>query len=822
MQGSRLTDFPHAAAGTFRLASLVALMCSAFVQDADAQQADLVAVSLSAPSGSYRPGNSLLLGATVRNDGPQTSGSYTVSLYASPNPSITTQDILLDSFSRDSVSVGAEDVFLAFPTLPQSMPSDTYYIGMIISYAGDPDSGDNTAYDPEPILISVHADLVVVSVNAPPGEYHRGDTLLLGATVRNDGPMGCLGYTATFYASRDTWITAGDLQLTSFARPALASSNSDAFLAAPVLPADMARGSYYIGLIVTYADDPATANNWGYDPDSLAVAVPADLSVGGIDVPSKPLLPGMGTAVANTVSNNGPEVCEGYLITFYASTNPLITASDYAMGSVSRGEILVGAVQERSTPVALPPGIPLGTYYVGAIVTYEDDPNTADNTAYDPEPILVAEGADLSVEVVDSSSYDVHTGSSFYVFSSILNRGPETCSGYTIRYYASADTNITSSDIRIKDEHAGSLEPGQEHNYSYFCNLPGDIEESPYYVGVIVTYGDDPVADNNTGYDPDPVSVWEYADLELRWVAGPMGVYAPGDTVSIANATRNNGPGHGRPSGYIAHFYASTDSLISGHSDPRLDSCTRAFPSPGETLEWRRDVRLPGLPPGFYYLGMEIQSVDDPDWDNNLGCSLFAISVVQVGELGVETVVAPEGEYHPGDLLLLGATVKNNGPLPVPGYTATVYASWDTEITTRDRELISFSRGAVAPGALDTFLAAPNLPATMPPGTHYIGLIVDYEYDQNPDNDAGHDPVPIVVTPVPEYVGFSGIERISPTQVRVHWPSMSGKAYRVLRATHPNTGFDEVVEEDIPATPPTNTFTITTQFAAEYYRVATE
>jgi subtilisin family serine protease len=56
-------------------------------------------------------------------------------------------------------------------------------------------------------------------------------------------------------------------------------------------------------------------------------------------------------------------------------------------------------------------------------------------------------------------------------------------------------------------------------------------------------------------------------------------------------------------------------------------------------------------------------------------------------------------------------------------------------------------------------------------------------------------------------------------QIRLSWPSVSGRTYRILRGTDILSGFSSVVADNIPATPPTNSITDSAANPSSFYRV---
>jgi len=113
---------------------------------------DLRVVSVNAPDGTYAPGDSFSVSNSTVNDGGDCSG-YSVAFYASTNTTISASDTLIGSFSRGSLASGATHSYNSPVTLPVSLPEADYYIGMLVTCAGDSDTSNNTGYDATRITV---------------------------------------------------------------------------------------------------------------------------------------------------------------------------------------------------------------------------------------------------------------------------------------------------------------------------------------------------------------------------------------------------------------------------------------------------------------------------------------------------------------------------------------------------------------------------------------------------------------------------------------------------------------------------------------------
>ncbi len=89
------------------------------------------------------------------------------------------------------------------------------------------------------------------------------------------------------------------------------------------------------------------------------------------------------------IRNNGDAGSGDFSITYYASTNSSINVSDTSLGNFPVANLSAGATRTQQDQMAIPGSLPPGQYYIGAIVSYQDD-NTSNNTNADNTPITIA------------------------------------------------------------------------------------------------------------------------------------------------------------------------------------------------------------------------------------------------------------------------------------------------------------------------------------------------------------------------------------------------------------------------------------------------
>jgi len=138
--------------------------------------------------------------------------------------------------------------------------------------------------------------------------------------------------------------------------------------------------------------------------------------------------------------------------------------------------------------------------------------------------------ADLDLQFVDVVDGVYAPGDSIEIYNFTENIGASTSTAYTITYYASTDTTITSGDVSLGSEAPRDpLGPGEFHYYLTTANLPGNLASGDYYIGAILTVTDTN-ANNNVNHDPVPITVSTHPDIVIRPLSLDFVQEAPGLT----------------------------------------------------------------------------------------------------------------------------------------------------------------------------------------------------------------------------------------------------------------------------------------------------
>ena len=518
----------------------------------------------------------VLKGAMVKNNGKAAASGYTVTVYASTDSTIDTGDIMLESFSYEELGVGASSPLgnpkVSFDNLTVG---ETYYIGWIISDAeGETKTANNTALCTKPITIpGAKAPDLVPSLTGAASNVTSNSFVLKGSTVRNVGKVAASGYTVTVYASTDSTIDTGDIELKSFSFGELGVGASMS-LGNPEISISgllTVGETYYIGWIISDAEGEVnTANN------TATCAKP--ITIAGANAPD--LAPSLSGAASNvtsnsfvlkgsTVKNVGKVAASGYTVTVYASTDSRIDTGDIELKSFSFEELGVGASAPLGNPeISISGLLTVGeTYYIGWIISdVEGETIIANNTAKCTKPITIPEAIDRAPDLTPSvtgAASEVTSNSFVLAGSSVKNNGKAVANGYTVTVYASTDSTIDTSDIELESFSFDALGVGASAPLGNpkvsFKNLT--VGET-YYIGWIISDVEgEQVAANNTAQCVKPITIPGAKAPDLAPSLSGVGSTVTRDSFILKGATVKN-IGKVAASGYTVTVYASTDSTI--------------------------------------------------------------------------------------------------------------------------------------------------------------------------------------------------------------------------------------------------------------------
>jgi len=219
-------------------------------------------------------------------------------------------------------------------------------------------------------------------------------------------------------------------------------------------------------------------------------------------------------------------------------------------------------------------------------------------------------------------------------------------------------------------------------------------------------------------------------DLVVEAVAVGASSAVAGGTLSVSDTVRNLGP---RPADdFRIGVYLSSDAAITAQ-DTLLGFRGLARLDAGSSDTGGGTLTIPvGTAAGTWHVGVRVDdqsAVAERDEANNTrtATTLVSVAVVPLADLEISAVSAAPNALAAGEELEVSDTVTNSGATGAAAFQVGIYLSSDATITAADtllglRAVPELARGASS-SASDTLL----LPASLAPGTWYVGALADVQ-----------------------------------------------------------------------------------------------
>jgi len=214
---------------------------------------------------------------------------------------------------------------------------------------------------------------------------------------------------------------------------------------------------------------------------------------------------------------------------------------------------------------------------------------------------------------------------------------------------------------------------------------------------------------------------------------------------TVANASSTPAPEA------IVNLYLSVDGVITT-GDPLLGSFVVPALAGGLQQALAATVTVPpNTAIGNYFIGAIVDPNNQLDEGSEINNSR-AGNMVSIGnlavDLAVDSVSAPSAAFV-GDAIAISATVRNLGSTGAAASTLNFYLSADATITSGDILFATAPVAALAGGASASVGGTVPLPATLPPGSWYVGAIADAAgtvLETNEANNAGVAAAPLAAS----------------------------------------------------------------------------
>ncbi|MBZ0219539.1 MAG: chitobiase/beta-hexosaminidase C-terminal domain-containing protein [Candidatus Methylomirabilis sp.] len=592
------------------------------------------------------------------------------------------------------------------------------------------------------IQYSPAIDLIVSALSGP-ASAANGTGISVSDIVTNQGADVSATSYVRFYLSTDATITTSDLYIGNRAVDALGGGASSGAITSFNIPATVVPGSYYIGAVADATNtNPETDENNNTAATPITITSGIDLIVSALGGPLS-AAGGTGISVSETVSNQGSGTSTSSYVRFYLSTDATITTSDLYIGNRAVDALGGGASGSATTALNIPATVTPGSYYIGAVADATNtNPESDENNNIAVTPITVTSGIDLIVSALGGpSSAAIGTGVS--VSSTVTNQGSGTSNSSYVRFYLSTDATITTSDVYIGNRSVGGLGGGTSSETTTTLSIPATIAPGSYYIGAVAdATNTNPESDENNNTAATPITITSGIDLVISALSGPSSAVT-GRGMSVSSSVRNQGSGTSNTS-YV-RFYLSTDATIAT-SDVYIGNRSVGGLGGGVTNGATTNLNIPAtIAPGSYYIGAVADATNtNPESNEANNTAATPITITSGIDFVVSALSGPSSAVR-GTGMSVSSTVTNQGPgTSVKSYVR-FYISTDATITKADVYIGYRSVGALGGGASSGATTTLTIPATIAPGSYYIGAVSDAT-NTNPESNEGNNTAATPIT----------------------------------------------------------------------------
>ena len=560
-------------------------------------------------------------------------------------------------FNSAETNASGYALFLVWPGNYSAILGD---LGMVHGIRAIPMNYTLYMFSTEPV------DLEVGEITYTPIMPDDGDTVLVTATIRNNGGHAYRGFRVDFYLN-------GSLVYTAWINSLL--SGQETSVTAPIT----VFAGYDNVTIVVDEDIYLPDRDRGDNERTVIIEVLRPNLVASNITVTGDMVDGGTLNVSFTVINRGPGTVRlPFNVTVYLNDTPVYSR---AIAYMARGEAFTAWFTLPAEPgywnitLSVDPG--------DNITETSEDDNAATQIYYIPYP-------DLSIDTVEITADPLADGAPAYLVIEIANHGGETRRPFTLI--------VLHDNKEFFRTTLGGMPGGWRRNITLYLPLKGGTHRVD---AAINPYGEveERIRSNNnytlTYQVPEPditVSIQGY------WPAMP----GPGDTISLEVTVANTGEG-ATYSSFTLHVYANNTLLA-----------TRIVETPFNPGEIRSYVFTYTLPIGYY----EIRVVADEEnvtGDRDRGDNTASTNLrVYPADLEITMINMSAEAYNSGLPAEITIGVRNNGPRNVTrSFTVTVFIDG------------SLYRRLTVPGLAAGEETVLRLVYYMKPGSHIVEASID-------------------------------------------------------------------------------------------------
>jgi len=566
---------------------------------------DLKSVAFKSTKKSYRVGERVNLAYSDKNIGTANSPTYYDGFYLSTDKKLDSKDKLVRSVYRGGLKVNQQVNATSYFYVPAGTKPGTYHLIHRVDRTNKVNELDETnnmrTYE---ITVLPTPDLQAISVKSNKTTYTPGETISVDYTEKNGGTGKSGAYVTSFYLSKNTAITTGDVHMLSKNRPSLDPDKTAAAKATWKVPTSLSAGTWYLAL---WVDRPKKivesneSNNIKYI--KITIKGSADLKAHSISTSKKSYSMGQNMLVTFYEKNIGNVSVGPYLDGFYLSADAIIDPTkDKLLKSLSRSGLGAGKTSGGKTYVYLPLGTKPGTWHIGLYVDRYDQIGEADekNNAKSYK-ITVLPSPDLHAISVKTSKAKYKAGELVKLTFVEKNLGGAATGGYYDGFWLSKDTKLGKGDIFVRNVGRASLAAGKQvtGGTSFYLSTATAAGKWNIIFFADRTNGVKETNESNNHAHVE-ITVTPGPELAAQEMSSKVTDYKAGDVVKATYKSQNIG-GLSSTWYYDSWYLSKTEKF--GGGSILLKNVYRKSLAPTKTYAGPVDLKLPGLiGKGTWYL----------------------------------------------------------------------------------------------------------------------------------------------------------------------------------------------------------------------------
>ncbi len=532
--------------------------------------------------------------------------------------------------------------------------------------------------------------------------------------------------------------------------------------------------------------------NWQPAGKTISVQLPNQPELTASITAPPGAYPGTNFTVDIALRNLGLMPAGNYACALYLTTTNTSITGGTPLGNFNQNGQAASSVVNVMRTVMMPPGTPVGTYYVAIVV---DTNNTVaevvetNNTVFSG-PIATAPDLTGSVAIPAVTG----PGEVLDIDFTLTNRGAPVATPVSVTFYFSTNEMLDSFDTMIDPTQLITLPDGFTFNGTVSLTVPPGIQPSPpnYYVIADIDDTDqiaEPNENNNEISSPTTVDI-DGPDLVAETFTG-ADIAFRGLTYPVGLRIHNTGGATARD--FTACVVLSDNLLISLVSDTVLIETGLMTLVPGESATLMLQPMIPtDTATGTWYIAgvADCQTVvNEAIETNNTKRRDQTILIRDVAPDFIPLEISTSSAAAAGEQLPVAVRFANLGNAPGATHLRIVVSD-NAGITDTDPSIYDSATAVpLTPPGESTSAVWASIPGDLPSGNYYIGAIVDPDdlvdevYEDN--NTASVGPIVVVgadlaiVSPAPppaiigvEYTRrFSAVGGVEDYAWSVTWPN---------------------------------------------------